>query len=147
MPSKNAFFQMSVFAVLCLPPWWFVSVCLQLISFIFSYFTSSLFVLFDNECCLLSGSRYINTHYLIACHLSSHWTSSCSSGAPAASPFIPIACQRAPPRAMNAKRVMQFVQAFHEEVRPTHLWTNWCCLGIPRNTDLCNKYKNRRGIT
>ncbi|VDP40917.1 unnamed protein product [Heligmosomoides polygyrus] len=42
--------------------------------------------------------------------------------APAASPFVPVACQSAPvgpPCSSDTKSVISFVQGFHEEVRPT----------------------------
>ncbi|VDO62492.1 unnamed protein product [Heligmosomoides polygyrus] len=56
--------------------------------------------------------------------------------APAASPFVPVACQSAPmdpPRSRDTKGVISVVQGFHEEVRPTRWWAFWCSLDIPRN--------------
>ncbi|VDO83820.1 unnamed protein product [Heligmosomoides polygyrus] len=56
--------------------------------------------------------------------------------APAAFPFIPVACQSAPvdpPRSRVTKSVFSFVHGFHKEVRPTLWWTAWCSLDIQRN--------------
>ncbi|VDP43704.1 unnamed protein product [Heligmosomoides polygyrus] len=42
--------------------------------------------------------------------------------APAASPFVPVACQSGPmdpPRSRDTNSVISVVQGFHEEVRPT----------------------------